>query len=176
MSKNENISIKDVDNGVEMVLTAFNQQKIQFIKIINSLKEKIIILENQIIKLKNENILYKNKINSIQKKIRHISTSIYELKDDDNFNTNKNNTKENNLISEVKHNIRSKTSKQKHNAKEKRHSLNKNQLKKLLYQNYKSLNNFSDRNDIDGIDIIIKNRNGRNIKNNILQNLYNKKK
>ena len=174
MNKNEKINIKEFDKGVEMILIAFNQQKQQYLSIINSLKEKIILLENQIIKLKNENNIYKNKINSIQKNIKHISSSICRLKEDENTDINNvNDLKEKKYISESKHNIKSKISKEKNNLNYKRKSFNKNQLKKLLYQNYKSFNNFSERKEIEDCDNKIHNNKKHNIKNNTLKNFYN---
>ena len=63
MSVNENnIDMKELKKGIQMILTAFNEQKEQYIKIINSLKEKILSLEEQVNKLKEENILYQNKL------------------------------------------------------------------------------------------------------------------
>ena len=42
MSNNENkMDMKELQKGIQMVLEAFNEQKEQYIKIINTLKERI---------------------------------------------------------------------------------------------------------------------------------------
>ena len=179
MNKNEKLNIKELDKGVEMISMAFTQQKQQYLTIIDSLKEKIILLEKQIMQLKNENIVYKNKINSIQKNIRHISSSICRLKEDENTdinNDNDNDIKEKKDISEVKHNIKRKISKEKNNSHYNRKSLNKYQLKRFLHQNYKSFNNFSERKEIEDFDIKMRNKRQYYIKKNTLKNYYNIKK
>ena len=59
MSNNEkNMDMKELQKGIQMVLEAFNEQKEQYIKIINSLKERIKSLEMEMLKLKEENNLY----------------------------------------------------------------------------------------------------------------------
>jgi len=84
MSVNENnIDMKELKKGIQMILTAFNEQKEQYIKIINSLKEKILSLEEQVNKLKEENILYQNKLYTLQKNIKCISKTIYQLREDE---------------------------------------------------------------------------------------------
>jgi uridine kinase len=66
-----------------MILEAFNEQKKQYINIINSMNEKMILLEQQISKLKEENTFYQNKLHILQKNIKCISKSICQLKDDE---------------------------------------------------------------------------------------------
>ena len=84
MSVNENnIDMKELKKGIQMILTAFNEQKEQYIKIINSLKERILSLEEQVNKLKEENILYQNKLYTLQKNIKCISKTIYQLREDE---------------------------------------------------------------------------------------------
>ena len=84
MSVNENnIDMKELKKGIQMILTAFNEQKEQYTKIINSLKEKILSLEEQVNKLKEENILYQNKLYTLQKNIKCISKTIYQLREDE---------------------------------------------------------------------------------------------
>ena len=84
MSINDrNIDMKELKKGIQMILTAFNEQKEQYLKIINSMKEKIISLEDQIMKLKEENNLYQNKLYTLQKNIKCISKTICQLKEDE---------------------------------------------------------------------------------------------
>jgi chromosome segregation ATPase len=77
MSNNErNLDMKELQKGIQMVLAAFNEQKEQYIKIINSLKERIMSLEEEMMKLKEENSLYQNKLYTLQKNIKNISKTI----------------------------------------------------------------------------------------------------
>ncbi len=87
MIENEkNIEIKDFQKGIQKILEAFNEQKKQYINIINSMNEKLILLEQQINKLKEENAFYQNKLHKLQKNIKCISKSICQLKDDEILN------------------------------------------------------------------------------------------
>ena len=70
MIENEkNIELKDFQKGIQKILEAFNEQKKQYINIINSMNEKLILLEQQINKLKEENAFYQNKLHKLQKNI-----------------------------------------------------------------------------------------------------------
>ena len=82
----KNIDIKDFQKGIQMILEAFNEQKKQYINIINSMNEKMILLEQQVSKLKEENAFYQNKLHTLQKNIKCISKSICQLKDDEILN------------------------------------------------------------------------------------------
>lgn len=73
----------ELDNGLNMILTAFNQQKEQYIKIISSLNEKITFLESANSQLKQENLAYKNKLRALQKNIKYISQTICDFKYED---------------------------------------------------------------------------------------------
>ena len=81
-----NIDIKDFQKGIQMILEAFNEQKKQYMNIINSMNEKMILLEQQVSKLKEENAFYQNKLHTLQKNIKCISKSICQLKDDEILN------------------------------------------------------------------------------------------
>ena len=81
-----NIDIKDFQKGIQMILEAFNEQKKQYLNIINSMNEKMILLEQQVSKLKEENAFYQNKLHTLQKNIKCISKSICQLKDDEILN------------------------------------------------------------------------------------------
>ena len=141
------------------------------------MKEKINILEDEIKKLQEVNIIYKNKLNSIQKNIKHISSTICQLKDEerddfllDNLNTEKN------ISNENKENIINKKekSKEKNNKIYKRNRFNKYELKKILYENNDLNKIFTDKRE--NIDENIKPYINKNhLKNNILKNLYNSK-
>ena len=100
------------------------------------MQNKITILEEELKKIKEVNIIYKNKLNSIKKNIKHISTTICQLKEEeindtifDNLNLINNISDEN---KEDKTNIKTK---EKNHERQKRHSFNKYELKKLLYKN-----------------------------------------
>ena len=178
MENNTNIiNTKDFEKGVKMILNAFKQQKDKYLNIIKSMQEKINILEDEIKKLQEVNIIYKNKLNSIQKNIKHISSTICQLKEEekddflfDNLNTEKN------ISNENKENIINKKekSKEKNNKIHKRHSFNKYELKKILYENNDLNKIFTDKRE--NIDENIKTyRSKKIVKNNILKNLYNSK-
>ena len=142
------------------------------------MQEKINILEDEIKKLQEVNVIYKNKLNSIQKNIKHISNTICQLKDEerddfllDNLNTEKN------ISNKNKENIINKKekSKEKNNKIHKRHSFNKYELKKILYENNDLNKIFTDKRE--NIDENIKTyRSKKHVKNNILKNLYNSKR
>ena len=76
-----------------MILEAYNEQKKQYIAIINSMNEKIISLEQQVSKLKEENSVYQNKLHNLQQNIKSISKSIIQLKDDEISINDENNKK-----------------------------------------------------------------------------------
>ena len=179
MENNTNIiNIKDFEKGVKMILNAFKQQKDKYLNIIKSMQEKINILEDEIKKLQEVNVIYKNKLNSIQKNIKHISNTICQLKDEerddfllDNLNTEKN------ISNKNKENIINKKekSKEKNNKIHKRHSFNKYELKKILYENNDLNKIFIDKRE--NIDENVKTyRSKKHVKNNILKNLYNSKR
>ena len=88
-----NIDIKEFQKGIQMILEAFTEQKKQYIAIINSMNEKIISLEQQVSKLKEENSVYQNKLHNLQQNIKSISKSIIQLKDDEISINDENNNK-----------------------------------------------------------------------------------
>ena len=94
----KNIDIKDFQKGIQMILEAFNEQKKQYINIINSMNEKMILLEQQISKLKEENAFYQNKLHILQKNIKCISKSICQLKDDEILNNDVINDNNDNIV------------------------------------------------------------------------------
>ena len=93
-----NIDIKDFQKGIQMILEAFNEQKKQYLNIINSMNEKMILLEQQVSKLKEENAFYQNKLHTLQKNIKCISKSICQLKDDEILNNDVINDNNDNII------------------------------------------------------------------------------
>ena len=176
MSINDrNIDMKELKKGIQMILTAFNEQKQQYLKIINSMKEKIISLEDQIMKLKEENNLYQNKLYTLQKNIKCISKTICQLKEDedsieeknmsdtDKFDKSNSSDQEDNLI---------KLTKDKNNDFFRKHSLNKLELKNPVnLDNYFNEDNiYYNRED----DIQIKKKNNIYM-NNAYKTLNNKK-
>ena len=102
IDKND-INIKELQKGIKMILEGFEEQKKQYIAIINSMNEKIDSLEQQINKLKGENSLYQNKLRTLQKNIKCISKSICDLKDDEIL-INDENKKNEILDKEIKNN------------------------------------------------------------------------
>ena len=102
IDKND-INIKELQKGIKMILEGFEEQKKQYIAIINSMSEKIDSLEQQINKLKEENSLYQNKLRTLQKNIKCISKSICDLKDDEIL-INDENKKNEILDKEIKNN------------------------------------------------------------------------
>ena len=93
-----NIDIKDFQKGIQMILEAFNEQKKQYLNIINSMNEKMILLEQQVSKLKEENAFYQNKLHTLQKNIKCISKSICQLKDDEILNNDVINDNNDNIV------------------------------------------------------------------------------
>ena len=93
-----NIDIKDFQKGIQMILAAFNEQKKQYLNIINSMNEKMILLEQQVSKLKEENAFYQNKLHTLQKNIKCISKSICQLKDDEILNNDVINDNNDNIV------------------------------------------------------------------------------
>ena len=93
-----NIDIKDFHKGIQMILEAFNEQKKQYLNIINSMNEKMILLEQQVSKLKEENAFYQNKLHTLQKNIKCISKSICQLKDDEILNNDVINDNNDNIV------------------------------------------------------------------------------
>ena len=93
-----NIDIKDFQKGIQMILEAFNEQKKQYLNIINSMNEKLILLEQQVSKLKEENAFYQNKLHTLQKNIKCISKSICQLKDDEILNNDVINDNNDNIV------------------------------------------------------------------------------
>ena len=96
------MDIKEFERGIQNIIEAFNEQKKQYIAIINSMNEKIISLEQLVNKLKEENFFYQNKLHNLQKNIECISKSICKLKDDellinDNINSIIDKDRSNNL-------------------------------------------------------------------------------
>ena len=88
-----NIDLKEFQRGIQMILEAFTEQKKQYIAIINSMNEKIISLEQQVSKLKEENSVYQHKLHNLQQNIKSISKSIIQLKDDEISINDENNNK-----------------------------------------------------------------------------------
>jgi hypothetical protein len=180
MSINDrNIDIKELKKGIQMILTAFNQQKAQFIKIINSMKEKIILLEDEIVKLKEENNLYQNKLFTLQKNIKCISKTICQIKDDEESIEEKNNsfTDKYDKSNSIEQEDNAKLTKEKNNIFFKKHSLNKLEIKKPEKINNKiiqDLNNYF--NDYYNREDDIKIKNKENIYlNGVYMTLNNKK-
>jgi hypothetical protein len=171
--------MKELKKGIQMILTAFNQQKAQFIKIINSMKEKIILLEDEIVKLKEENNLYQNKLFTLQKNIKCISKTICQIKDDEESIEEKNNsfTDKYDKSNSIEQEDNAKLSKEKNNIFFKKHSLNKLEIKKPEKINNKiiqDLNNYF--NDYYNREDDIKIKNKENIYlNGVYMTLNNKK-
>ena len=171
MLNNENkFNVKNLDKGVQIILTAFKEQKEQYLKIINSMKQKINFLEEQIKKLKEENILYYNKLSMLQKNIKYISKTIYQLKDEDDELLDDKNISDNNnsdnvsVVTQPKESIKEKVDKN-----HKRHSLNKTDLNKndnIIFRNKQMNKNIlGDNSDTDN-----------DIKSNMKSNKYLKNK
>jgi hypothetical protein len=180
MSINDrNVDMKELKKGIQMILTAFNQQKAQFIKIINSMKEKIILLEDEIVKLKEENNLYQNKLFTLQKNIKCISKTICQIKDDEESIEEKNNsfTDKYDKSNSIEQEDNAKLTKEKNNIFFKKHSLNKLEIKKPEKINNKiiqDLNNYF--NDYYNREDDIKIKNKENIYlNGVYMTLNNKK-
>jgi len=186
MSINDrNIDIKELKKGIQMILRAFNEQKEKYLKIINSMKEKISLLEDQIIKLKEENNLYQNKLFTLQKNIKCISKTICQIKDDEESIEGKNSDmdkSDKSNSSELEQNLKIKLTKDKNKDFFKKHSLNKLEMKKTIKNNninQEINNNFREDNNYysreDDIQIKIKDRNDNNYLNNLYKTINNKK-
>ena len=150
--KEKKIDIEELKKAIQLILKAFNEQKVQYVKIINSLEEKISLLKKENKKLKEENNLYKKKLYTLQKNIKYVSKRIYQLRDDeesfeekhmsDNNKNNKNNSIEQNQ------NLKIKLTKDNDNKFFKKIKSNKFGLNKFNTYNQKSkeLNNYINKN------------------------------
>lgn len=97
---NEEIQQSLLDKGVEIIISAFNEQKNEFAKAIYELET-----ENN--KLKEENNIYKNKLSILHKKLSKISKTFCDLDMDDEeskIQMNDNQITLNNLLPENKKN------------------------------------------------------------------------
>ena len=186
MSINDrNIDIKELKKGIQMILRAFNEQKEKYLKIINSMKEKISLLEEQVIKLKEENNLYQNKLYTLQKNIKCISKTICQIKDEEESNESKNisdmDKSDKSNSSELDQNLKIKLTKDKNKDFFKKHSLNKLEMKKTTKNNKNQEINdyFREDNNIyrreDDIQIKKKDRNDNNYLKNLYKTINNKK-
>ena len=146
----KNIEIKDFQKGIQVILEAFNEQKKQYMNIINSMNEKMILLEKQINKLKEENAFYQNKLHTLQKNIKCISKSICQLKDDEILNNEEINDNSNNIVDK---NV-------------KNSSFDKNNYLKLLSDKNKDLQKIHNLNKIDA-----QNARNKNHKNKYINEL-----
>ncbi len=150
MSNNDkNIDIKELKKGIQMILKAFNEQKEQYLKIINSMKEKIVSLEDEIAKLKEENSLYQNKLYTLQKNIKCISKTICQIKDDEesieknHSDMDKSDKSEKSNSSELEQNLMIKLTKDKNKDFFKKYNLNKLEMKKTTKNHKKhEINNY----------------------------------
>ena len=156
MSNNDkNIDIKELKKGIQMILKAFNEQKEKYLKIINSMKEKIVSLEDEIAKLKEENSLYQNKLYTLQKNIKCISKTICQIKDDEesieknHSDMDKSDKSEKSNSSELEQNLMIKLTKDKNKDFFKKYNLNKLEMKKTTKNHKKhEINNYlKDRNN-----------------------------
>ena len=146
----KNIEIKDFQKGIQVILEAFNEQKKQYMNIINSMNEKMILLEKQINKLKEENAFYQNKLHTLQKNIKCISKSISQLKDDEILNNEEiNDNSSNNADKNVKNS-----------------SFDKNNYLKLISDKNKDLQKIHNLNKIDA-----QNARNKNHKNKYINEL-----
>ena len=146
----KNIEIKDFQKGIQVILEAFNEQKKQYMNIINSMNEKMIVLEKQINKLKEENAFYQNKLHTLQKNIKCISKSICQLKDDEILNNEEINDNSNNIVDK---NV-------------KNSSFDKNNYLKLISDKNKDLQKIHNLNKIDA-----QNARNKNHKNKYINEL-----
>ena len=170
MSSDENcINLIEFNKGIQMIITAFKEQKEQYLKIIDSMKQKIYILEEQIKKLKEENTLCHNKFNMLQKNIKFISKTIYQLREDEIIEN------KNYIYNSSKNFFPEKNIKNNRNEKidllYKRYNLNKlglNKDKIIPYRNLKLSNSMDEgnNNDLDN-DIKINRKQNNFIENNI---------
>ena len=146
----KNTEIKDFQKGIQVILEAFNEQKKQYMNIINSMNEKMILLEKQINKLKEENAFYQNKLHTLQKNIKCISKSICQLKDDEILNNEEiNDNSSNNADKNVKNS-----------------SFDKNNYLKLISDKNKDLQKIHNLNKIDA-----QNARNKNHKNKYINEL-----
>ena len=82
--KNSDIdNSNELNNGVNMIISAFNEQRMQYLKIIDSLQEKISSLESIIKKLQKDNMAYQKKLRALQSNIKCISNTIFQPGDDE---------------------------------------------------------------------------------------------
>ena len=187
MSNNErNLDMKELQKGIQMVLAAFNEQKEQYIKIINSLKERIMSLEEEMMKLKEENSLYQNKLYTLQKNIKNISKTICQIKDDEESIDERNNSyldkSDKSNSNEDDESLKITLIKKRNKEYFKKYNLNKLEMKKPIKINHKNpeINNYfkEDNNSYsrdDDIQIKKKDNNDINYMKNIYNTLNNKK-
>ena len=83
---NNNPQIKtssSLNDAFELILKIFNEERKYYEETINSLKNKISELEDSLIKVKNENMVYQTKISKLKAKLRSISKTVSKLEDSD---------------------------------------------------------------------------------------------
>lgn len=76
-----------LEDGIHLIIKAFNEQKNEYENIIDNLNQKITDYETQISSLKEQNKIFKNKIIKLLKRLKDISTTVNEigLTDDENI-------------------------------------------------------------------------------------------
>jgi len=141
-----NIDIKEFQRGIQMILEAFTEQKKQYIAIINSMNEKIISLEQQVSKLKEENSVYQNKLHNLQQNIKSISKSIIQLKDDELSINDENNNKKIEKKGDINLNENEDYMKSLMNKNPKKDIFEINFLNKIENQKTKNRNNKNNKN------------------------------
>ena len=141
-----NIDIKEFQRGIQMILEAFTEQKKQYIAIINSMNEKIISLEQQVSKLKEENSVYQNKLHNLQQNIKSISKSIIQLKDDEISINDENNNKKIEKKGDINLNENEGYMKSLMNKNSKKDIFEINFLNKIENQKTKNRNNKNNKN------------------------------
>lgn len=94
MIENENLkSSPSLNNAFELILKIFNEERAYYETTINSLKGKVSELEDSLLQVKKENMNYQTRISKLKGKLRSISKTVSKIEDSD-FELKINNNKE----------------------------------------------------------------------------------
>ena len=94
MIENENLnSSPSLNNAFELILRIFNEERTYYESIISSLKGKVSELEESLLQVKKENMNYQTRISKLKGKLRSISKTVSKIEDSD-FEIKINNNKE----------------------------------------------------------------------------------
>jgi len=148
-----------LNNAFELILKIFEEERTYYQDTINSLKEKISELENNLLQVKKENMAYQTRITKLKAKLRSISKTVSKLEESDfEVKINSKDIQDNEINDESNNNI----------------NINKSQFNTIKYRNTDTLNSFRKKSkiisDINNKSININNNTNHYLKMNLFDN------